>query len=255
VSAATLESRPTLAIRCGNFFFRYRNALFPAVLLALCFGFRPTYLGGSEDLDAFLDAAGLLLALTGQALRIVTIGHEYIIRGGRNRRVYAEGLVTGGMFAHSRNPLYLGNLLIVLGLFLIHGNPWVWALGVPFFLLAYGTIVAAEEAFLLGKFGGSYEAYRRDVPRWMPRLRGIRASLEETQFKWRRVVLKEYTSTYMWTAGAVLLLVMETLAVHSSQERTAYLAALGACLGLLTIGWATARYLKKSRRLRGGPAV
>ena len=35
VSAATLESRPTLAVRCGNFFFRYRNALFPAVLLAL----------------------------------------------------------------------------------------------------------------------------------------------------------------------------------------------------------------------------
>jgi protein-S-isoprenylcysteine O-methyltransferase Ste14 len=255
VSAATLESRPTLAVRLGNFFFRYRNALFPAVLLALCFGFRPVYLRGKEHLDALLDVAGLLVALTGQALRIVTIGHVYIIRGGRNRRVYAEGLVTGGMFAHSRNPLYLGNLLIVLGLFLIHGSPWVWALGVPFFLVAYGTIVAAEEAFLLSKFGDSYEAYRQDVPRWLPRLRGLGASLGETRFNWRRVVLKEYTSTYTWTAGVVLLLAIETLAYHRYQERAGYLSALWTCLGLLPIGWLTARYLKKSRRLQEGQAL
>lgn len=69
------------------------------------------------------------------------------------------------------------------------------------------------------------------------------------------MVLKEYTSTYTWTAGAVLLLVMETLAVHTYHERAAYLVALWSCLGLLTIGWATARYLKKSRRLRERRAV
>src|SRR5678815_5444661 len=60
--------------------------------------------------------AGLLIALSGQVLRAVTIGLEYIIRGGRNRQVYAEKLVTGGMFAHCRNPLYVGNFLVLVGL-------------------------------------------------------------------------------------------------------------------------------------------
>ena len=46
---------------------------------------------------------------------MLTIGYEYIVRGGRQGKVYAEDLVQGGVFAHSRNPLYLGNLLIIVG--------------------------------------------------------------------------------------------------------------------------------------------
>ena len=75
------------------------------------------------------------------------------------------------------------------------------------------------------------------------------------RFNWRRVVLKEYTSTYTWSAGAVLLLATDTLAYHSYPERAGYLDGLGVCLVLLTLCWGTARYLKKSRRLRETPAV
>ncbi|MEJ7810233.1 MAG: isoprenylcysteine carboxylmethyltransferase family protein [Gemmatimonadaceae bacterium] len=243
-------ARSGIAVRYGNFLFHHRNAIFPVVLFGLLFAFRPVYLRGSERLDMWLDAAGFLVALTGQALRVAVIGYAYIIRGGKNQRVYAEDLVTGGFFAHSRNPLYVGNLLVLLGLFLIHNNPWVYALGIPFFVTGYAAIVAAEEAFLRGKFGAAYDAYARDVPRWLPRLRGLRESVAGMRFNWRRVVLKEYGSTFAWTAGAVALLAVETLVHHTYDERAGRLALLWVCLALLTAAWGTVRYLKKSRRLR-----
>jgi protein-S-isoprenylcysteine O-methyltransferase Ste14 len=217
--------------------------------------FRPRYPWGSERLDALLDTLGLVVALTGQVLRAAVIGYVYVVRGGKNRRVYAEELVTEGFFAHSRNPLYLGNLFVLLGLFLIHGNRWVLALGVPFFLLGYTAIVAAEEAYLRDKFGDAYAAYVRDVPRWLPRLRGLRRSLGGMRFNWRRVVLKEYGSTYAWTAGAIVLMAADTLAYHPYHARAAHLTFLWVCLALLTIAWGTARYLKKTRRLRQAPAA
>jgi protein-S-isoprenylcysteine O-methyltransferase Ste14 len=246
--------RQSLLVRYGNFLFRYRDAVFPIVLLALFFAFPPTYPRGSERLDNLLDVLGILVALTGQVFRALVIGYVYVIRGGKNRRVYAEDLVTEGFFAHSRNPLYLGNLLVLLGLFLIHGNPWVFAIGVPFFLLGYAAIVAAEEAYLRDKFGDAYGSYVHDVPRWFPRLRGLRRSLAGMHFNWRRVVLKEYGSTYAWTLGAVVLMAADTLAYFPYEARATYLNTLAVCLGLLTIGWGTARYLKLTKRLRQAPA-
>jgi hypothetical protein len=115
--------------------------------------------------------------------------------------------------------------------------------------------VAAEEAYLPQKFGEAYDAYMRDVPRWLPRLRGLRQSVAGMRFNWRRVLLKEYGSTYAWTAGAIALMAAETLAYHSYAERAQYLNTLSVCLGVLTVGWATTRYLKKSRRLREASAT
>jgi protein-S-isoprenylcysteine O-methyltransferase Ste14 len=240
-------------VRCGNFLFHRRNTLFPVVLLALFIGFRPQYPRGSERLDYLLDAAGILVAFTGQALRIAVIGYAYIIRGGRNQRVYAEDLVTGGFFAHSRNPLYLGNVLVLVGLFLIYNNPWVYALGIGFCAFAYVAIVAAEEAYLREKFGDAYAAYARNVPRWIPRLEGFRESVRGMRFNWRRVLLKEYGSTFAWSAGAIAIMVGETLRYHAYAERSERLTVMWLALGALTVGWATTRYLKLSRRLTADP--
>lgn len=241
---------PGLLVEYGNFMFRWRNTIFPIVLLALFFGFRPKYPSGNEAADNALDALGVLLAMAGQALRFAVIGFAYILRGGRHGKVYAEDLVTSGFFAHSRNPLYLGNMLVLLGLFTIHGSPWVYVLGVPFFVLAYVAIVAAEENFLRGKFGAAYEAYMRDVPRWIPRLRGLRASLTGMRFNWRRVILKEYGSTFAWAAGAVVLMAADTLTYRAYRQRAEYLDTLWIVLAILTIAYGVARYLKLSRRLR-----
>ena len=118
-----------------------------------------------------MDAAGALVALSGQAFRVLVIGLVYITRGGQNRQVWANALVDTGMFAHSRNPLYVANLLLFLGLALVHNGWAMYLIVLPFFVVAYVCIVAAEEAYLVERFGDAYAEYCRRVPRWMPSLR------------------------------------------------------------------------------------
>ena len=100
-----------MMVRIGNFLFRFRNGLFPLSLLMLLLPGRDLF---ADPLKAV--ALGFCVALLGQLVRGITIGFEYIIRGGRNKRVYAENLVTEGFYRLCRNPMYVGNLLIVAGL-------------------------------------------------------------------------------------------------------------------------------------------
>lgn len=253
--SAEASQRQSWLVRYGNFLFHYRNKLFPVVLLGLFFVFRPVLFGGDLALDRYLDIVGVAVALAGQLLRIAVIGYVYIIRGGKNERIYAEDLVTGGFFSHSRNPLYLGNILVLIGLFIIHNNPWVYIIGVPFFLLGYIAIVAAEEAYLREKFGAAYDAYARDVPRWFPRLSGLRESIGSMTFNWHRVVLKEYGSTFAWTLGAIVLMTAETLIYSSFHANDEFLIALWVLLGILAVAYGTVRYLKLTKRLRIPPAA
>ena len=55
-----------------------------------------------------MDALGVFVSFLGLGVRAATIGFEYVVRGGRNRQVYADHLVQGGIYAHTRNPMYLG---------------------------------------------------------------------------------------------------------------------------------------------------
>ncbi|MFC1608432.1 isoprenylcysteine carboxylmethyltransferase family protein, partial [Candidatus Latescibacterota bacterium] len=98
-------------IAFGNFLFHYRNILFPLFYAGL-------FIPSPELFSSYPVAAiaGLAICLLGQGIRVITIGLVYIIRGGSNRRVYAKDLVTTGMFHHCRNPLYVGNILVLFGL-------------------------------------------------------------------------------------------------------------------------------------------
>lgn len=243
---------PSPLVRYGNWLFRTRDAVFPVVLLGLFVATRPVWPGGSERADDALDLAGCGVALLGQGLRAATVGYAYIIRGGKDRKVYAEGLVTRGFFNHVRNPLYVGNVLILLGLLVIWNAPLAYLVGVPFFLVGYVAIVAAEEAFLRRKFGAEYDAYARRVPRWLPRpgaLRGFRASMDGMAFNGRRVVLKEYGSAAYWAAGAFALMLADSLRYRAWGDRPAYHLALAAGVAAVAVLWRYARHLKKSKRL------
>jgi hypothetical protein len=192
-----------------------------------------------------MDLLGVAVAVAGQSFRAAVIGYAYIKRGGKHGQVYAARLVREGFFAHSRNPLYLGNLLVLLGLFIIHNNTWVYVLGLPFFGFAYRAIVAAEEAYLRQKFAAAYDDYCRRVPRWLPDLRGLSRSLEGFRFDRKRVIVKEYGSAYAWTATAVLLLAYEAVTRSDYTDELPRLTVLAILLALLTAGWAAARYMKK----------
>jgi len=76
-------------------------------------------------------------------------------------------VVSSGIYRFSRNPIYLGFLLIVIGLPLYCGSYWGLILA-PFFILTMnGLVIEREEAYLEKKFGGTYTAYRSRVRRWL----------------------------------------------------------------------------------------
>jgi protein-S-isoprenylcysteine O-methyltransferase Ste14 len=249
-TAAATERAPSPLVRYGNFLFKYRDQVFPAVLLALFLFTRPHWPGGRDDYDGTLDLIGFCVALLGQTLRAAVVGYAYIIRGGRDKKVYAEELVTRGFFNHSRNPLYVGNLLILFGLLIIWNAPIAYIIGVPFFVVGYVAIVAAEEAFLRRKFGAEYDAYAARVPRWWVRLGGFRESMEGMEFNWRRVVIKEYGSAAYWVAGAFALMLADSLVYQPWSAHRARNTLLVIGIALVVALWGWARWLKKSKRLR-----
>jgi protein-S-isoprenylcysteine O-methyltransferase Ste14 len=229
----------------GTFFFRYRNAIGPAVFLVAMAAGKPAYPLGRPDLNLLLDGAGILVALLGQALRIVTIGYEYIERGGRHRAVFASKLVQGGMFAHCRNPMYLGNIMLSIGIALLVHSMLFYPLVLSFVALAYRAIVATEERYLLQAFGDEYRRYCARVNRWWPRWRGWSASVAGMRFNWRRVLVKEYNTLFVVPFALGLAKLWSDYEVEGASVLPSS-SVLGFAFVLWLAAYLGVRFLKKS---------
>jgi hypothetical protein len=154
------------------------------------------------------------------------------------------------MFGHSRNPLYVANLLLFLGLAIVHNGWAMYLIVLPFFLVAYHCIVAAEEEYLRGRFGEAYDDYCRRVPRWVPSLRGLSATLRSTQFDWLKVLRKEYGTPFAWTSGMLVLLVWEHVGGAGATPITRVeFGAIIAIWIVLAIAYLIVRMLKLSGKL------
>src|SRR4029077_15107056 len=77
-------------------------------------------------------------------------------------------LVVGGPFRRVRNPGYISAVAIIFGQGLFFGSTSVLVYAVVFALVCHLFVVVYEEPTLRAKFGASYEAYCRQVPRWLP---------------------------------------------------------------------------------------
>lgn len=115
----------------------------------------------SGAIAALLVVAGLYLSL--RASNIFAIEKTDILPASPSNRV----LVTRGPFRISRNPMYLGMILLLLGMA-------VWIGTLPFFLAALAHLLVLnfvfipfEEKKLAHLFGGAYESYRHEVRRWL----------------------------------------------------------------------------------------
>ncbi|MFM7303842.1 MAG: methyltransferase family protein, partial [Alphaproteobacteria bacterium] len=76
-------------------------------------------------------------------------------------------IVTNGPFRFSRNPIYLGFLVVVLGFALRWGDLWGWLALAICHLALDRLVVTKEEAYLSTRFGAAYEGYRKRVRRWV----------------------------------------------------------------------------------------
>lgn len=236
-------------IAIGNFFFKYRNNLFIILYLLLFLPSPPIFSREQLGPNYYLYPVilGLLVTFSGEIIRGITIGLAYIIRGGRDKKVYAETLVTEGIFRHCRNPLYVGNILMLLGVGILANSLIYVGIVMPVFLFIYQAIVLAEENFLRNKFGTQFDAYCSRVNRWLINPAGISETFKDMRFNYKRWLLKEYNTLLVWLIGIVAILIFKyPEIVPEPDSRVAIFAVIVLVLGAL---YGYVRYLKKSGKM------
>lgn len=116
-----------------------------------------------------------------------------------------QQLATGGPYAYTRNPLYIGTLLVAVGLVIAARNPWLAILFALVFVFVYLPVIQLEEQHLRRLFP-DYAAYADDVPALFPRITPRRAEKAQP-FRWALYRKnQEYQAALGFLAGAAYLL-------------------------------------------------
>jgi protein-S-isoprenylcysteine O-methyltransferase Ste14 len=110
--------------------------------------------------------SGLVIAVTGFA--IAASGRRLMVRMGSNVSPLrpTTALATGGIFRRTRNPLYTGGTLLMLGVALVFALDWLVLLLVPSLVILHFGVVRREEQYLERKFGEAYRQYKARVARY-----------------------------------------------------------------------------------------
>ena len=114
---------------------------------------------------------GLVLIIPGLLIRALASGH--VLKN--------EQLATTGPYAYTRNPLYLGSLVLAMGFAVAARSWWIGGVLVAMFLVIYLPVIRSEEAFLRSRFP-EFEEYARLVPQLLPRPTPFRHHSES--FSW-----------------------------------------------------------------------
>lgn len=162
--------------------FRFRSYTPIPYIILIAFMAQPTILSM---------IIGLLMVGMGECIRLWGVA----IAGSETRTTGPVGgtfLVTSGPFAFVRNPLYLGNILIYVGMGVMANVPVLSLIALFFFYIQYTLIVSLEEETLLKKFGEKYLEYTRAVPRFTPRFtRYTQSDLPQPEMSWKKGFLSE----------------------------------------------------------------
>jgi protein-S-isoprenylcysteine O-methyltransferase Ste14 len=125
-----------------------------------------------------MEAAPLAIRVAGAALIALGVAFllhafaRFVIEGLGTPAPVAptERLVVGGVYRYVRNPMYLAVGATIVGQALLLGKPGLLAYAAAFAAIVFGFVRVYEEPTLSAQFGASYDAYRRAVPGWLPRI-------------------------------------------------------------------------------------
>lgn len=166
-----------------SFAYRYRNLL---AGLPLVYAVVSTRWAWGNAAGAWLLAVALVLF--GVLIRAWGVCHNSYAQR-RNKT-----LAVTGPYAYVRNPLYLGNLLIIVGATAASRLIWLLPLVAAWCLGVYRLVVRHEEVRLVARYGGEYERYRTSVPGWIPRLRGVRSRAAIAGRSFRAAIVSQSSS-------------------------------------------------------------
>ncbi len=143
-------------LEIGENLFQWRNyTIIPAMMILLLF----------SSTSARSATIGTILIMLGSFARIYTVA---FMADDLSDNAGADQLITAGPFALVRNPLYISNLIITLGVVFYSGVVVLGTLVLAFFVFQYHCITKYEESSLLAKFGDEYQRYMERVPAWFP---------------------------------------------------------------------------------------
>jgi protein-S-isoprenylcysteine O-methyltransferase Ste14 len=140
----------------------------PPVWFLLC-------VGAASGLERLLPVAiappllefGIAVMLLGLGLILAALAVMLAARTDPRPHTPDRALVTHGPFRVTRNPIYLGLLVVAAGIALASGSLWAWLAVAVLFGLLDRLVIAKEEAYLLARFGKDYADYMARVRRWM----------------------------------------------------------------------------------------
>jgi protein-S-isoprenylcysteine O-methyltransferase Ste14 len=147
------------------------TVLLPALLLyagrgpEIGFGLAPAPAALAVLAGAVLLGLGLALMYRSISL-FAAVGRGTLAPWDPTRR-----LVVAGPYRHVRNPMISGVLSVLLGEGVVLGSPAILVTAAIFFAVNATYIPLVEEPGLVERFGDEYRRYRRNAPRWIPRLR------------------------------------------------------------------------------------
>ena len=167
------------------------------IRVPLGFAFAIFYIWLAKPTLKFL-IIGLAIAVPGIILRALASGH---VR--KN-----EALTSSGPYAYTRNPLYLGSLIIATGFAVAAWSWWIAGMMVVFFISVYVPVIRGEEKFLRARFP-EFEKYANEVPRLLPRLSS--ANRDAGTFSWRLYKQHREYNAIIGSLTVVAVLVIKML--------------------------------------------
>lgn len=233
-------------VQTGNWLFRRRSYLplvFFVIYLPVLNNFN--YLGFTETSHHLWEIFCLLISSLGLTIRILTIGHTPSGTSGRNTKAQvAKTLNTTGMYSIVRNPLYLGNFFMWLGIALFVHVWWIVLIFILMFWLYYERIIFAEEEFLREKFGNDYLQWANKTPAFIPKFRLYKKPAYS--FSMKTVLKREYNGLL---AMSLIFFFLDILGDFFYKNRLDVDVEWIIFTGIIFILWITLRILKKKTKL------
>ena len=235
----------------GNYLFRWRSYL-PLFTVPIIFSALPyySYPFDSHLLNVAWETFCLAISFFGIFIRMITVGYTPKKTSGRNTKKgqVADYLNTKGMYSIVRNPLYLGNFFMGLGIFLFLCIWWVAFIYGLVFMLYYERIIFAEEQFLVKKFKQQYMEWATKTPAFFPKF--SQWQNPELPFLFKKVLRKEYHGFF------AIIIYMFALEVISEFSLHHYFKVdfMWKCLvGFGVIAYVVIRFLHKKTRFLKTP--